>query len=208
MAAHVIVILLSCMRTHLTATASTPSFYPLYPLAICYCGRATQFEAKVQQEIIPMYLALGTQQHNRGRDSPPESTGAAVGVPAYVDSSFEPITAFLCKAGKTHLPTPCIIQSLCPRLWSSPVFTRLTQMRCCRNVFGLYISCRFWQDSALELAQPRPGGLPPAAMWMYRSANMALNGLNAFWVVKMGRGAVRMVLLGHRGSVISSDKDE
>jgi hypothetical protein len=77
-----------------------------------------------------------------------------------------------------------------------------------RNVWGLYMSLRFWRESGMELAHPRAQGLPTAAIWVYRVCNALLNGLNGFWLLRMGQAASRMVLLGHKGSAVSAGKDD
>jgi hypothetical protein len=63
-----------------------------------------------------------------------------------------------------------------------------------RNVFGIAMSVDFFRVSSEELAHPRPNGISPGLIWSYRIANVLLNGLNAFWVYKMGSGAAKLLL--------------
>lgn len=63
----------------------------------------------------------------------------------------------------------------------------------CRNVAGLVCSVDFFKETTPELQHPRPGGLSPAAIWLYRGLNVPLNALNAFWFYKMLTGALKVL---------------
>ncbi len=57
------------------------------------------------------------------------------------------------------------------------------------------MSLDFWRVSGAELAQPRPGGVPAAALWVIRLLNLVFNFLNILWFSKMLRGAIKVQLL-------------
>ncbi|KAL0048290.1 hypothetical protein WJX82_000224 [Trebouxia sp. C0006] len=63
----------------------------------------------------------------------------------------------------------------------------------CRNVAGLVCSVDFFRETSPELRHPTPGGLSPAAIWLYRGLNLPLNALNAFWFYKMLTGALKVL---------------
>lgn len=63
----------------------------------------------------------------------------------------------------------------------------------CRNVAGLVCSIDFFRETSPELQHPTPGGLSPAAIWLYRGLNLPLNALNAFWFYKMLTGALKVL---------------
>ncbi|KAL0020020.1 hypothetical protein WJX77_004744 [Trebouxia sp. C0004] len=63
----------------------------------------------------------------------------------------------------------------------------------CRNVAGLVCSVDFFRETSPELQHPTPGGLSPAAIWLYRGLNLPLNALNAFWLYKMLTGALKVL---------------
>jgi hypothetical protein len=65
-----------------------------------------------------------------------------------------------------------------------------------RNVWGVYASYVFWQAGAQELRSPRPGGFHPTMIYMFRTANMALNCLNIMWFGKMVTKAVEVATRG------------
>ncbi len=46
--------------------------------------------------------------------------------------------------------------------------------------------------SGAELAHPRPGGVPPAVLWVIRCMNLIFNFLNALWFSKMLKGAIKV----------------
>lgn len=48
--------------------------------------------------------------------------------------------------------------------------------------------------SSAELAHPRPGGVPPAVLWIIRCLNLVFNFLNALWLSKMLKGAIKVCL--------------
>ena len=52
--------------------------------------------------------------------------------------------------------------------------------------------------SGAELAHPRPGGVPPAVLWVIRSMNLIFNFLNAFWFSKMLKGAIKVSSFPYR----------
>ena len=54
------------------------------------------------------------------------------------------------------------------------------------------MSIDFWRVSGAELANPHPGGVPAAALWLIRALNLVFNGLNALWFSKMLRGAIKV----------------
>lgn len=55
------------------------------------------------------------------------------------------------------------------------------------------VCAQFFQDTEVELRQPRPGGFPPSGIWGYRVSNVALNLLNYFWFAKIAAKALQMV---------------
>ena len=57
------------------------------------------------------------------------------------------------------------------------------------------MSLDFWRVSGAELAHPRPGGVPPAALWLIRALNLVFNFLNILWFSKMLRGAIKVQLI-------------
>jgi hypothetical protein len=79
----------------------------------------------------------------------------------------------------------------------------------CRNVWGVYCSVKFFQATQAELDGTSParpgGGFSPAGVWGYRTANVALNALNALWFWKIASGAARL-LSGKAGGRGSSSK--
>ena len=54
------------------------------------------------------------------------------------------------------------------------------------------MSWDFWKVSGAELAHPRPGGVPPAVLWVIRCMNLIFNFLNALWFSKMLKGAIKV----------------
>ena len=54
------------------------------------------------------------------------------------------------------------------------------------------MSWDFWRVSGAELAHPRPGGVPPAVLWVIRCMNLIFNFLNALWFSKMLKGAIKV----------------
>ena len=54
-------------------------------------------------------------------------------------------------------------------------------------------SIDFFRETSPELQHPTPGGLSPAAIWLYRGLNLPLNALNAFWFYKMLTGALKVL---------------
>ena len=54
-------------------------------------------------------------------------------------------------------------------------------------------SVDFFRETSPELRHPTPGGLSPAAIWLYRGLNLPLNALNAFWFYKMLTGALKVL---------------
>ncbi|CAL8462016.1 g1547 [Coccomyxa elongata] len=63
----------------------------------------------------------------------------------------------------------------------------------CRNLLGVGMSLDFWRVSGAELAHPRPGGVPAAALWVIRLLNLVFNFLNILWFSKMLRGAIKVL---------------
>ena len=64
---------------------------------------------------------------------------------------------------------------------------------CCRNVWGIYCSVRFFGATQAELDNPRPGGFSPGGIWGYRVANVSLNALNVVWFYKMATKAAKLL---------------
>ena len=54
------------------------------------------------------------------------------------------------------------------------------------------MSWDFWKVSSAELANPRPGGVPPLVLWVIRLLNLVFNFLNLFWFSKMLKGAIKV----------------
>ena len=52
---------------------------------------------------------------------------------------------------------------------------------------------QFFQDTEVELRQPRPNGFPASGIWGYRVSNVALNLLNYYWFAKIAAKALQMV---------------
>lgn len=54
------------------------------------------------------------------------------------------------------------------------------------------MSIDFWRVSGRELAHPT-SDLLPAVLWFYRLSCLSLNSLNAMWLYKMLKGAVKVL---------------
>ena len=65
------------------------------------------------------------------------------------------------------------------------------------------MSWDFWRVSGAELAHPRPGGVPPAVLWVIRCMNLIFNFLNALWFSKMLKGAIKVTSLLQSSHVLS-----
>ncbi|KAK9823090.1 hypothetical protein WJX72_000144 [[Myrmecia] bisecta] len=61
------------------------------------------------------------------------------------------------------------------------------------NVWGSVTSYDFWVTSSKELAQPGPHGLSATTIWLFRGANVLMNGLNTYWMSKMASGAIKLL---------------
>ena len=55
------------------------------------------------------------------------------------------------------------------------------------------LSFDFWKTSAVELQHLRSDGLSSGVIWLYRTVNIGLNGLNLFWMTKMIQKATAFV---------------
>eukprot|EP00898_Chlorokybus_atmophyticus_P006488 jgi/Chlat1/6840/Chrsp51S06523 len=63
-----------------------------------------------------------------------------------------------------------------------------------RNVTGLFLSVDFWRTANAAMSTGDPRAPPNFALiaGVFKVANIALNGLNAMWMSKMVRGAIKL----------------
>ena len=62
-----------------------------------------------------------------------------------------------------------------------------------KSVVVAVCSVDFFRETERGLQHSRPGGLSPAAIWVYRALNLPLNALNGFWFYRMLTGALKVL---------------